>query len=134
VRSGKWAYGSNRRNCLIMVRGEKEVCKYYIDLAHDAARLGALSWRAFQAALDAHHNDGGDAARYFRAVLAPLVRRACDDALHEAREGVAALGLRSPLPPPPPPTSLGGVAAAAPAAAAAGSGGGGTSSSGGGTT
>lgn len=40
--SGRWPYGSNKRNCLVLLRGEKRVCRYYIALAALAEHLAGL--------------------------------------------------------------------------------------------
>jgi hypothetical protein len=39
LESGRWAYGSNKRNALVLLKGEKEVCQYYCDLAEKAVHL-----------------------------------------------------------------------------------------------
>jgi hypothetical protein len=37
--SGRYAMGSNCRNALVVMKGEKEVCQHYVDLARIAVPL-----------------------------------------------------------------------------------------------
>ena len=39
--TGKWAFGSNKRNAVVLLRGEKEVCHFYVMLAAEAAAVVA---------------------------------------------------------------------------------------------
>lgn len=41
IESNVWAFGSNKRNALILLRGEKEVCHFYVRLRDEASALVA---------------------------------------------------------------------------------------------
>jgi hypothetical protein len=43
--SGKWSFGSNKRNALVLLRGEKEICHYFIQLHARAEALSTLPVR-----------------------------------------------------------------------------------------
>jgi hypothetical protein len=50
ISSGKWPMGSNKRNSLVLLRGEKEICHYYVQLHSRAVSLSALTvstWRQY---------------------------------------------------------------------------------------
>ena len=65
----------NRRHALLLVRGEKEVCAHYIDLARMARDAAALPRAALAAMLAGLRNSAasGDADIYMRETLLPLL-------------------------------------------------------------
>ncbi len=76
--SGKFPYGSNRRNALVLVKGEKEVCRYYINLASVAVPMltgTTTKWPDLSAAIARNHGGTGELDVYVRSVVGPLVRK-----------------------------------------------------------
>lgn len=81
--AGVHAPGSNRRNALVLLRGEKLVCEHYVGLARaalpylDAPARGAGPAAAADArtALARAHAGTSDADKYMRNVVLPLLRR-----------------------------------------------------------
>jgi len=90
--SGRLAYGSNQRNALVLLRGEKEVLQHFVRLAelalplldppaaraHVQALVAAQELRARLQAAGAAAASGSEAnaARYVAAVVLPLLQRA----------------------------------------------------------
>lgn len=79
LRAGHWPAGSgaNARNALLLVRGEKQICTYYVELAALAAHLAAQPRAALEAMLADSRRDASsaDADIYVRLVLLPLLLR-----------------------------------------------------------
>jgi len=79
LRSGRWPYGSNRRNALVLVAGEKVVCAFFIRLAETADALAAAPLHEARASLAAPAapatGEASDADQYLRAVLLRLLQR-----------------------------------------------------------
>jgi hypothetical protein len=46
LEAGTYPFQSNRRNAMVIIKGEKEVCHHYIALASTAGRLLAMDVRA----------------------------------------------------------------------------------------
>lgn len=69
-------FGSNRRNALILLRGEKTICHYYIRLHEEARRFFAIAdYTAAQVALrEGSFVPGSDLERYLRSVALRLKR------------------------------------------------------------
>lgn len=73
--SGRWGYGSNRRNALVLLHGEKAVCAYYVRLSDTASRIAAAPAGDLEALIAAEHASVSDEDKYVRGTLLPLLRR-----------------------------------------------------------
>jgi hypothetical protein len=65
---------SNRRNCVLMRRGEKEVCHYYIDLEKEITPLVNMAWKDFKKAATKAYSGKGRFDSYITTVIAPLLK------------------------------------------------------------
>jgi ribosomal protein S18 acetylase RimI-like enzyme len=73
--SGRWGYGSNRRNALVLLHGEKAVCAYYVRLSDTAQRIAAAPAEGLEALIAAEYASVSDEDKYVRSTLLPLLRR-----------------------------------------------------------
>lgn len=80
IASGKYPYYSNRRNALILLRGEKEICAYFIKLCKEAlpyltgpfSKLSHLDARSRVMRL---YGTASDLDKYMRNVVLALLKR-----------------------------------------------------------
>lgn len=61
---------------MILVRGEKEVCYFWIDMAVKAMHLLRMEWKDCKKIVNKQYNGTDDASRYINQVVSPLVRGA----------------------------------------------------------
>ncbi len=73
--SGKHSFGSDRRNALVVIKGEKEVCRFYMALAEIAVPMLQSSWAEQQDAIQAQFCGHDDVDRYVRACVVPLLQQ-----------------------------------------------------------
>jgi hypothetical protein len=101
---GTWPIGSNKRNALVLLRGEKEVCRHYIALAAQAAPyldgpLASLPFADARTVITRGWAGTGDIDRYMRSVVLPLIKRKEEGGL----SGPPGTGRQAVAPPPVPP-------------------------------
>ena len=68
---------SNRRNCRVHIRGEKEVCLFWSDLCAVVRPLFALEWKDLKKAINKRFKKVGDPHTndYVTKVVGPLVKK-----------------------------------------------------------
>lgn len=71
--SGELEFGSNRRNCTIVIKGEKEVCHYYIELYREVCDLVDMERQNAIQCIHAVYCGDDDIDKYMRNVLLPLL-------------------------------------------------------------
>jgi tetratricopeptide (TPR) repeat protein len=85
LESNRHPYGSDHRNILVLLKGEKEVCRHYINLYQTAAHIvqqsntmtpqALLHELSLRYAVGSTVDDHDDINRYVRNVLYPLIKR-----------------------------------------------------------
>lgn len=75
LESNVYEFGSNHRNVLVVLRGEKEVCKHYVDLADQCIPLLESQWKDVKKTVNKNFKGPGDINAYVTAVVVPLVRK-----------------------------------------------------------
>jgi len=69
-------FSSNIRNCIILRRGEKEVLKYYIEMAEKCIPILEAKWADIEPQQNRYHNGRRNYDDYVSAVVIPLVKAA----------------------------------------------------------
>lgn len=85
--SGKHAFGSNRRNALVVIKGEKEVCRYYMALADICIPMLNSSYAEQAARIDKEFAGSDDLDKYVRSAVRPLLRQKDSQAKFAAGTG-----------------------------------------------
>ena len=65
---------SNRRNALVLVRGEKEVLCHYVNLADVAIPLLGMEWQECKKVISKHYKGTDDTCVYVNTFVAKLVK------------------------------------------------------------
>lgn len=74
--SQQYSYGSNRRNALVLVKGEKEVCHFYIALAKLAVPILQMRWPEANTLITKQYSQiNNDAHKYIRSIVGPLLQK-----------------------------------------------------------
>jgi hypothetical protein len=92
LRAGRYPFGSNRRNALVLLKGEKEVCHYYIDLAAEAVPVLQMPWPLARDVIAARYAGNADIDKYMTRIAAMLIKRKADNASPLATGGGGASG------------------------------------------
>eukprot|EP00753_Platysulcus_tardus_P017815 PLAT6552.1.p2 GENE.PLAT6552.1~~PLAT6552.1.p2 ORF type:complete len:605 (+),score=328.82 PLAT6552.1:124-1938(+) len=71
----KLEMGSNHRNAVVLLKGEKEVCHFYMELAAVAVPLLGMDWSECKRVINKKHRDESDQNTYIRNVVSHLVKR-----------------------------------------------------------
>eukprot|EP01138_Halocafeteria_seosinensis_P000148 gb/GECG01000154.1/.p1 GENE.gb/GECG01000154.1/~~gb/GECG01000154.1/.p1 ORF type:complete len:104 (+),score=13.12 gb/GECG01000154.1/:1-312(+) len=71
--SGELDFGSNRRNCTVVLKGEKEVCNYYIELYREVYSLLEMDDSSAMDCIQSIYCGDEDIDKYMRNVLFPLL-------------------------------------------------------------
>ena len=73
--TGKHSFGGERRNALVVIKGEKEVCRFYMALADIAVPMLQSTWAEQQDVIQQQYCGHDDVDRYVRACVAPLLQQ-----------------------------------------------------------
>lgn len=73
--AGKYEMYSNHRNVLVVLRGEKEVCHFYLRLARVVIPLLRMHWKDCKRVINKKFKEPVALKTYIDAVVVPLVRK-----------------------------------------------------------
>jgi len=73
-------FSSNVRNCIILRRGEKEVLKYYAEMAEKCIPILEMKWADLEPQQNRYHNGRRNYDDYVSSVIIPLVKAAAQRA------------------------------------------------------
>lgn len=74
LEAGTYPFQSNRRNAIVIIKGEKEVCHHYIALAETAVRLFHMDYSEAKKVIAKSHKTRSDINDYIAAVVVPLLK------------------------------------------------------------
>jgi len=74
VKDGKTKIAWNLKNCLLMRRGEMEVCHYYVELAEKCIPLLEMPWKDLKKYAAKCYSGKGKFDQYITLVVVPLVK------------------------------------------------------------
>lgn len=76
ITNGTYEFGTNHRNVIVVLIGEKIVCEYYVKLAEIVIPILQMPWKQAKKVMNKMYKDAGpDLLKYLQMVVTPLLKK-----------------------------------------------------------